>query len=96
MDPWDGNFPSDGEAAAVALARLREQRWLLGLVRDEVEATGRRIAGQGTGAGWRSTAQRAYADSLAGLAGDLQTAWRALEDALSAVDRDIEQVKVAR
>lgn len=97
MDSWDGLFLPDagGEAVAVALDRLRRQRSQLTLVRDEVAMTGRRLAGQEVGAGWRSAAQRAYADRLAELVGGLQTAWRALEDALDAVDRDIDRVKAA-
>ena len=97
MEAWDSTFLPDaaGEAAA-ALAALREQRWLLTTVREEVAETGRRLAGQEVGAGWRSAAQRVYSDRLAALAGGLQTAWRALDDALTAVDRDIDRVKAAR
>jgi len=84
-----------GEAAA-ALAQLREQRWRLGRVQGEVEAAGRRLAGQEIGPGWRSPAQRAYEDRLAELIRGLQGAWRALDDAQYAVDVAIDQVKAAR
>lgn len=83
------------EADAAALARLREQRWRLGVVRGDVEAAGRRLAGQEVGAGWRSDAQRAYQDRLVELSGKLQGVWRALDDALYAVDVAIERVKAA-
>jgi hypothetical protein len=83
-------------AAAADLARLREQRWRLGRVRDEVEATGHRLAAQAVGAGWRSPAQQAYERSLADLAGVLEGARRAADDALYAVDVSIERVKATR
>lgn len=86
----------DGEPAAAALARLREQRWRLGRVQGEVETAGRRLAGQEVGAAWRSAAQRAYEDRLAELGTVLQGVWRTLDDALHAVDVAIEQVKAAR
>lgn len=82
--------------SAAALARLREQRWRLGLVQGEVEAAGRRLAGHGIGPGWRSPAQRAYEERLAELTQGLQGAWRALDDALSAVDVAIDRVKDPR
>jgi hypothetical protein len=97
MDLWNPNLLPGAEAeAAAALVRLRRQRWLLGLVRDDVEQTGRRLAGQEVGGGWRSSAQRAYSARLVELSVDLQTAWRALDDALYAVDQDIDRVKAAR
>ncbi|MGY4858879.1 hypothetical protein [Cryobacterium sp. AP23] len=83
-------------AAAAELARLREQRWRLGRVRDDVEATSRRLAAQAVGAGWRSPAQQAYERRLADLVGVLEGAGRAVDDALYAVDVAIERVKAAR
>ena len=98
MDIWSGSMLPElsADTAAAELARLREQRWRLGRVRDDVEATGRRLAAQTVGAGWRSPAQQAYEDSLADLGGVLEGAWRALDDALYAVDVAIERVKAAR
>lgn len=87
--------PAEADAGAEALAQLREQRWLLGALRDEVDDAGRRLAAEEVGAGWRSPAQRIYLDRLAELRGDLQTSWRALTDALAAVDDAIVQVKVS-
>jgi hypothetical protein len=99
MEPKSGNILFDplGEAAAeTALAQLREERWRLGWVQDEVELTSRRLAGQEVDAGWRSPAQRAYEGRLAELAGALQGAWRALDDALAAVGVGIDRVKATR
>ena len=84
-----------GEPAAEALARLREQRWQLRQVRDGVEATGRRLIARPAISGWRSPAQQAFEDRLAELAGTLAGAWRALDDALWAVDEAITRVKAA-
>ncbi|MCU1447783.1 hypothetical protein [Cryobacterium sp.] len=101
METFSGSIRPDvigeltGEAAA-ALARLREQRWRLDRLRREVEAAGRRLAGQQVGPGWRSAAQRAYEERLADLVRGLQGAWRALDDALYAVDVAIDCVKAAR
>jgi uncharacterized protein YukE len=81
------------EAAAATLARLREQRWRLGVVQGDVESAGRRLAAQEVGSGWRSSAQRAYQDRLAELTEKLQGVWRALDDALYAVDDAIDRVK---
>ncbi|WP_130176368.1 hypothetical protein [Cryobacterium sp. SO1] len=80
---------------AETLARLREQRWLLRGVRDAVEVSGRRLAGQETGPAWRSPAQRAYGAVLGELSANLRGAWRALDDALWAVDEAIGRVKAA-
>jgi hypothetical protein len=88
--------PDAAAVAAAELARLREQRWRLRRVHGEVEVTTGRLAGLAVGPGWRSPAQRAYEDRLAGLALGLHTACRALDAALSAVDREIERVKVPR
>ena len=98
MDSITGSILPDpaAEAAVAQLARLREQRWRLGEVRGEVEAMGHRLAGQEVGAGWRSPAQRAYQDRLTELVRSLQGAWRALDDALYAVDVAIDQAKAAR
>jgi len=84
-----------GEPAAEALARLREQRRLVRLVRDGVEATGRRLTARPAVSGWQSPAQRAFEGRLAELAGRLQGAWRALDDALWAVDEAIARVKAS-
>ena len=84
------------ETAAADLARLREQRWRLGRVRDDVEATGHRLVAQSVGAGWRSPAQQAYERRLADLADVLERARRAVDDALYAVDVSIERVKATR
>jgi len=84
-----------GEPAPEALARLREQRRLLRQVRDGVETTGRRLTARPSRSGWRSPAQQAFEDRLAELAGTLQGAWRALDDALWAVDEAIARVKAS-
>jgi hypothetical protein len=91
-----GILPDPAGERAIALARLREQRWRLGRLRDDVEETGRRLASQEVGAGWRSPAQRAYADRVAELVGGLQEVWRAVDDALHAADAAIDRVKVAQ
>jgi hypothetical protein len=97
MEPGSaGILPDPAGESTVALARLREQRWRLTRVRDDVEAAGRRLALQEIGTGWRSPAQRAYADRLTELGHGLQGVWRALDDALHAVDAAIERVKAAR
>ena len=85
----------DGGADAETLARLREQRRLLRGVRDAVEASGRRLAGQDAGPDWSSPAQRAYGTGLGDLGATLHGAWRALDDALWAVDAAIDRVKAA-
>jgi hypothetical protein len=85
-----------GQSTAAALADLREQRWRLGRVRDEVEAAGRQLAGSVVADRWRSPAQRAYEERLGDLVLGLQGAWRALDDALSAVDVAIERVKAGQ
>lgn len=87
--------PGAGTADAEALARLREQRRLLGVVRDGVEDAGRRLAAGDAGARWRSPAQRAYGQRLTELSADLQGAWRSLTGASAAVDEAIEQLKAA-
>ena len=94
MESGNSILPGGGDEAA-ALARLREQRWRLGEVQGDVEAAGRRLAAQEVSASWRSPAQRAYQDRLGELTGKLQGAWRALEDALHAVDDAIDRVKAA-
>ncbi|TFC02700.1 hypothetical protein E3O42_08080 [Cryobacterium adonitolivorans] len=91
--PDDGGGPD-----AETLARLREQRRLLRRVRDGVEESGRRLAGHqagAAGAAWRSPAQRAYDTRRGELSMDLNGAWRALDDALWAVDEAIDRVKAA-
>ncbi|ASD23730.1 hypothetical protein B7495_17670 [Cryobacterium sp. LW097] len=80
---------------AETLARLREQRRLLRGVRDGVEESGRRLAGQASGGAWRSPAQRAYGTRLGELGLDLAGVWRALDDALWAVDEAIDRLKAA-
>lgn len=92
-----GLFPDeDAGPTAEDLARLRQQRSLLTGVRDEVEVTGRRVAAQEAEGSWRSPAQRAYGRRLTELAGELQGVWRAVDDALSAVDDAIIALKAAR
>jgi len=99
MESASGNILFDplGETAAeTALALLREERWRLGRVRDDVELTSLRLAGQEVGAGWRSAAQRAYEDRRTELLRRLDGARRALDDALAAVDVGIEQVRATQ
>ena len=97
MQSMGGSILPDvsGGPAAETLARLREQRRLLRGVRDGVEETGRRLAGQESKTAWRSPAQRAYGTSRSELSMDLSSAWRALDDALWAVDEAIQRVKAA-
>jgi hypothetical protein len=98
-DPvWPHPDAATVTAAVIAaeLARLREQRWRLGRVQGEVETTSHRLVSQTVAAGWRSPAQRAYEDRLAELARGVQSAWRALDAALGAVDAEIDRVKAAR
>lgn len=97
MESAGGSILPDvsGGPDAETLARLREQRRLLRGVRDEVEASGRRLAGQEAGPAWRSPAQRAYGTGLGELSATLGGAWRALDDALWAVDDAIDRVKAA-
>lgn len=91
-----GILPDTGGGPdAATLARLREQRRLLRRVRDGVEESGRRLAGQASPAAWRSPAQRAYGARVGELGLDLSGAWRALDDALWAVDEAIDRVKAA-
>lgn len=82
-----------GVTDAEKLARLRQQRRLLGELRDGVDASGRRLAAREVGLGWRSPAERAYRDRLMELTAQLQSAWRALDDALAAVDTDIDRAR---
>jgi hypothetical protein len=85
-----------GQTTVAALADLREQRWRLGRVQNDVEAAGLRLTGQTVGSGWRSPAQRAYEERLGDLIVGLQGAWRALDDAVSAVDAAIAGIKAGR
>ncbi|PXA72190.1 hypothetical protein [Cryobacterium arcticum] len=85
--------PDAGTATTEALARLREQRRLLGLVCDEVEIAGRRLAAESVDEWWRSPAQRSYGHRREELSGELQGAWRSLVGALAAVDEAIVQQK---
>ena len=84
-----------GAPDAETLARLRRQRGLVRELRDAVEVSGRRLAGREAGPAWRSPAQRAYGTGLVELSATVQSAWRALDDALWAVDEAIERVKAA-
>jgi hypothetical protein len=90
---WDVPFVAD--ARAEELARLREQRRHLGLLRDGVDDAGRRLAATPVDAGWRSPAQRAYEGRLVELAVDLQRAGRSLAEAAAAVDEAIVRAKSA-
>ncbi|MET0955029.1 MAG: hypothetical protein ABWY68_03700 [Cryobacterium sp.] len=81
--------PDAAAATTEALARLREQRRLLGLVCDEVEIAGRRLAAGNMEQRWRSPAQRSYGHRRDELSGDLTGAWRSLVGALTAVDEAI-------
>jgi hypothetical protein len=97
MESTGGSILPDtgGGPGAETLARLREQRRLLRHVRDGVEESGRRLAGQGSPVAWWSPAQRAYGTRVGELGLDLSGAWRALDDALWAVDEAIARVKAA-
>lgn len=86
---------TSGGPDAETLARLREQRRLLRGVRDAVADAGRRLAGRESPAAWRSPAQRVYGTRRGELSLDLAGAWRALDDALWAVDEAIDRVKAA-
>ena len=97
MDSPGGSILPDasGGPDAETLAQLREQRRLLRGVRDGVEESGRALAGREPPAAWRSPAQRAFGSRRAELGMDLSGAWRALDDALWAVDEAIDRVKAA-
>jgi len=86
METAQGSIVPRTGAGADTLARLREQRWLLAEVRDAVDAAGRRMALRSSDGAWRSPAERAYRGRLTELTGELMRAWRALDDAVSAVD----------
>lgn len=95
MDVRDGSILPElgGVSEAETLARLRQQRRLLGDLRDGVDTAGRRLATREVARAWRSPAERAYRDRLTDLAGELQNAWRCLDEALAAVDEAIDRAR---
>jgi len=71
---------------------LRQQRALLGTLRDEVQATCGRLAVGSATMGWRSSAQRAYSDRVNTLIAHLQTVLRQLDNALMAVNAALARI----
>ncbi|KGJ79961.1 hypothetical protein GY21_03530 [Cryobacterium roopkundense] len=75
------------------LAALRDQRALLGELKDDVQQAWRQLAPGAMEGSWRSSTQRAYSDRVEYLRGELQGVVAQLEDAESAVNRSIERVQ---
>jgi hypothetical protein len=92
------SVPGEDERRAQRLVALRTQRMLVTGLREEVEATYRLVsvagvAGVGAAAGavsgWRSEAQRRYAERREELRLDLTRVRRQLADLSQSVDREI-------
>ncbi|WP_156109670.1 hypothetical protein [Cryobacterium sp. MLB-32] len=76
------------------LGALRDQRALLGPLRDDVQAAWCRLVAAHVEGSWRSHAQRAYADRVHDLCRELQMVVRELEAAEATVNSSIDRVTV--
>ena len=79
-------------ALEARLDALRQQRMLLRLLRDDVDAAASGIAAGDLTGSWRSEAQRGYDDQRNDLAGELRRAWGLLDTALTEVNAAIDEV----
>ena len=75
------------------LVALRDQRALLGALRDDVQEAWRQLATSDLAGSWQSNAQRAYTDRVDYLRCEIQALARELDDAAAAVNAAIDRVK---
>lgn len=85
----------DPDRSGKRLAELRQRRWLLAALIDDIEQAWRALAPAEIDAGWRSPAQRGYLERRRDLVGLLRRACLDLDEALESVNVSITELKAA-